>query len=69
MVPPFNRNLKPFAGALPKNMTDAEYALWSKLRRKQLSGDSHWYEEWKAPLPGGFPFFIGRSYFFAPTMS
>ena len=38
MALPFNRNLKPFARALRKNMTDAENALWSKLRRKQLNG-------------------------------
>ena len=28
MALPFNRNLKPFARALCKNMTDAEHALW-----------------------------------------
>ncbi|SPF40524.1 conserved hypothetical protein [Syntrophobacter sp. SbD1] len=38
MVLRFNRNLKPFARELRKNMTDAEQALWSKLRRKQLNG-------------------------------
>ena len=38
MALPFNRNLKPFARGLRKNMTDAEQALWSKLRRKQLNG-------------------------------
>jgi len=37
MALPFNRNLKSFARALRKNMTDAEHALWSKLRRKQLN--------------------------------
>ena len=35
---PFNKNLKPFARELRKNMTDAERALWSKLRRKQING-------------------------------
>ena len=35
---PFNKNLKPLARQLRKNMTDAERALWSKLRRKQLNG-------------------------------
>jgi hypothetical protein len=34
---PFNRNLKPLARPLRKNMTDAELAVWSKLRRKQLN--------------------------------
>ncbi len=34
MALPFNTNLKPFARALPKNMTDAEHALWSNLRRR-----------------------------------
>ena len=38
MALPFNRNLKSFARELRKNMTDAERALWSKLRRKQLNG-------------------------------
>ena len=37
MALPINRNLKSFARALRKNMTDAEHALWSKLRRKQLN--------------------------------
>jgi very-short-patch-repair endonuclease len=37
-VLPFSRNLKPFARELRKNMTEAERALWSKLRRKQLNG-------------------------------
>ena len=35
---PFNKNLKPLARELRKNMPDAERALWSKLRRKQLNG-------------------------------
>jgi very-short-patch-repair endonuclease len=35
---PFDRNLEPLARQLRKNMTDAELALWSKLRRKQLNG-------------------------------
>ncbi|HYA39886.1 MAG TPA: DUF559 domain-containing protein [Syntrophobacteraceae bacterium] len=35
---PFNKNLKPLARQLRKNMTDAELALWSRLRRKQLNG-------------------------------
>ena len=35
---PFNKNLKPLARRLRKSMTDAERALWSKLRRKQLNG-------------------------------
>jgi very-short-patch-repair endonuclease len=33
---PFNKSLKPLAGDLRKNMTDAERRLWSKIRRKQL---------------------------------
>jgi very-short-patch-repair endonuclease len=35
---PFNKNLKPLARQLRKNMTDAERALWARLRRKQLNG-------------------------------
>ncbi len=35
---PFNKNLKAFARRLRKNMTDAEQALWFRLRRKQLNG-------------------------------
>ena len=35
---PFNRNLKPLARELRKNMTEAEQCLWSKLRRKKLNG-------------------------------
>ncbi len=35
---PFNKNLKPLARQLRKNMTDAERTLWSRLRRKQLNG-------------------------------
>jgi very-short-patch-repair endonuclease len=35
---PFNKNLKPLARELRKNMTDAERVLWTRLRRKQLSG-------------------------------
>ena len=33
---PFNKNLKPLARDLRKNLTDAEKRLWSKIRRKQL---------------------------------
>jgi very-short-patch-repair endonuclease len=35
-VLPFNKNLKPLARDLRKNLTDAEKRLWSKIRRKQL---------------------------------
>jgi very-short-patch-repair endonuclease len=35
---PYNKNLKPFARELRKNMTEAEKLLWSKIRRKQLKG-------------------------------
>jgi very-short-patch-repair endonuclease len=35
---PFNKNLKPLARELRKNMTAAEQCLWFKLRRKQLNG-------------------------------
>jgi very-short-patch-repair endonuclease len=35
---PCNKDLKPLARQLRKNMTDAERALWAKLRRKQLNG-------------------------------
>ena len=34
----YNKNLKPVARQLRKNMTDAEQLLWSKIRRKQLRG-------------------------------
>jgi very-short-patch-repair endonuclease len=42
---PFNRNLKYFARELRKNMTDAERALWSKLRRKQLNGHTFYRQK------------------------
>ncbi|MDR3569923.1 MAG: DUF559 domain-containing protein [Syntrophobacteraceae bacterium] len=35
---PYSNSLKPFARELRKRMTDAEQALWSKVRRKQLNG-------------------------------
>lgn len=34
----YNKNLKPLARELRKNMTDAEKLLWSRARRKQLRG-------------------------------
>jgi very-short-patch-repair endonuclease len=36
----YNRDLKPLSSALRKNMTDAEWRLWSVLRNKQLKGCS-----------------------------
>jgi very-short-patch-repair endonuclease len=33
---PYNKRLKPLSRELRSQMTDAELALWSKLRRKQL---------------------------------
>ncbi|MDD5642717.1 MAG: DUF559 domain-containing protein [Syntrophales bacterium] len=41
---PFNKKLKPLARALRKNMTDAEIALWSRIRRKQLK-DKQFYRQ------------------------
>ena len=38
MILAYNKELKHLARELRKNMTDAEQALWSKLRRKQLNG-------------------------------
>ncbi|MDM8522750.1 endonuclease domain-containing protein [Desulfococcaceae bacterium HSG8] len=35
---PYNKNLKPAARSLRKNMTDVERRLWSEIRRKQLKG-------------------------------
>lgn len=35
---PFDRQLKPLARALRKNMTDAEQLIWSKIRGKQIGG-------------------------------
>ncbi len=35
---PFNKNLKPVARELRKNMTDAERHIWERIRRKQLKG-------------------------------
>jgi very-short-patch-repair endonuclease len=35
---PYARNLKPLARNLRANQTDAEQALWQKLRRKQING-------------------------------
>ena len=37
-MPPYRSDLKPLARELRKSMTDAERALWSKVRRKQLNG-------------------------------
>jgi len=33
---PYNKKLKPLSQKLRSSMTDAERALWGKLRRKQL---------------------------------
>jgi very-short-patch-repair endonuclease len=33
----YNKNLKPLAQKLRKNMTDAEKLLWSKVRMKQIA--------------------------------
>ena len=41
---PFNKNLKPLARDLRKNMTDAERSLWSNIRRKQLK-DYQFYRQ------------------------
>lgn len=41
---PFNKKLKPFAGNLRNNMTDAERLIWSKIRRKQI-GDLQFYRQ------------------------
>ena len=35
---PYNKNLKQTSRELRKNMTDAEYLLWSRVRRKQIKG-------------------------------
>jgi very-short-patch-repair endonuclease len=35
---PYDKNLKPPSRQLRNNMTDAERHLWSKIRRKQLTG-------------------------------
>ena len=35
---PYSRNLKEPSRSLRKEMTDAEQALWSRLRRKQVLG-------------------------------
>ena len=40
----FNKKLKPLARALRKNLTDAETALWAKIRRKQLK-DKQFYRQ------------------------
>lgn len=34
---PYNKKLKPLSQKLRSSMTDAERALWGRLRRKQLS--------------------------------
>jgi len=36
-VLPYNKNLKGFARDLRKNMTEAEAALWWRLRKRQLN--------------------------------
>ena len=41
---PFNKKLKPLARAHRTNMTDAETALWAKIRRKQLK-DRQFYRQ------------------------
>jgi very-short-patch-repair endonuclease len=41
---PFNRNIKPLARELRKNMTDAERYLWGRLRGKQL-GNHQFYRQ------------------------
>lgn len=43
-VLPFNKRLKPLARELRRNMTDAEYCLWSRVRRKQLK-DRQFYRQ------------------------
>ena len=35
---PYNKHLKQPARTLRSNMTDAEQALWQRLRRKQILG-------------------------------
>lgn len=35
---PYNKNLKHFSRRLRRNMTDAENALWLRLRNKQILG-------------------------------
>ena len=44
-VLPFNKQLKPIARELRKNMTDAEIFLWSKVRRKQLKGNQFYRQK------------------------
>jgi very-short-patch-repair endonuclease len=34
----YNKNLKPYARKLRKEMTDSELHLWSKIRMKQING-------------------------------
>lgn len=34
----YNKNLKPLARELRKNMTDAERLIWSRVRMKELTG-------------------------------
>lgn len=34
----YNKNLKPLARELRKNMTDAEKLLWSRVSRRQVAG-------------------------------
>lgn len=41
---PFNKKLKPLARALRKNMTEAEIALWARIRKKQLK-DKQFYRQ------------------------
>jgi very-short-patch-repair endonuclease len=41
---PFNKKLKPLARVLRKNMTEAEIALWARIRRKQLK-DKQFYRQ------------------------
>jgi very-short-patch-repair endonuclease len=41
---PYNKELKPFARELRKNMTDAERLMWSRLRRRQIK-DYQFYRQ------------------------
>jgi len=46
----YNKRLKPLAGSLRSDMTDAEKLLWSKIRRKQLKG----YQFYRQKIIGNY---------------
>jgi very-short-patch-repair endonuclease len=51
---PYARHLKPLARELRQNQTDAEAALWQKLRRKQIHGVQFYRQKPLGPFIADF---------------